>query len=86
MKTLLLLMLFSITAYSAPPEHASNPDADEMPEQANCVFCDEPEEVEEDEAPIDIDFADFALGCGFAVLLMSIYKPKKESDEQRDKV
>lgn len=41
LKTLLILLLFTMTAYSAPPDHANNPDGDDMPDQANCIFCDD---------------------------------------------
>lgn len=71
MKPLLLLMLFSITAYSAPPDHANNPDADEMPEQAECAFCDE------EPAPMPQGLWWFAAG----VLFMKLYNAKSKSDE-----
>ena len=40
---LLILLLTSLNCFAAPPDHANNPDADDMPDQANCSFCDEPE-------------------------------------------
>lgn len=49
MKTLLILLLFTMTAYSAPPDHANNPDGDDMPDQANCIFCDDDEPEPEPE-------------------------------------
>lgn len=38
MKTLLILLLFTFSCYADPPDHANNPDGDDMPEEAECVF------------------------------------------------
>jgi len=42
--TLILLLTLNIS-YSKPPEWANNPDEEEMPEQAQCSFCDDEEDL-----------------------------------------
>ena len=62
---LLILLLTSLNCFAAPPDHANNPDADDMPDQANCSFC-------EEEAPIPHNWI-LLLGA----VAFGIYKLKK---------
>lgn len=73
---LLILLLTSLNCFAIPPDWANNPDADDMPDNANCSFCndDEPEE----EAPVPQGIFWFAAG----VLFMKLYDAKKKCENE----
>lgn len=36
-----VLLLTTTTVFAVPPEHANNPEPEDMPEQSNCPWCDD---------------------------------------------